>query len=394
MLAVWFLLGAPLCFAAEDMQFVTTLSTPIGVFDRVEVIDTGTVSTAKKATIGVITRAERAQGINTNVELKGNDAYIGQLSVSSGTNLNSETLPVWKTPRIDINKGGSVVGKQVLTDTFTFPSGAGTHTVEATETVKVGGGMSLGSMDLQDLYVGDNKLYFTVPKNANGELAEGALPPVNSGTATWTKFVKNAEGTETENQVLVFGTELPFIECNYRCSSVMSGDGLWKGQAICQVAKTSCPSAATVTAEDLKNCDTSMCSFIEPQKRCGPFTRSCKKWAAPDGTAYAGGDATCYYSVDSDKECSGVSGCGSNDWDLSACQHQEYGYWNWYQPKCSTARCRIQCTQRTILSADSDYECVVGDTCSKSDCVGRDLNDIIGFCHATCVKEEDLLYKR
>ena len=94
------LAGTGFLFAAEEMQFQTTLSAPIAVFDKVEATNAAQYAVAEKATIGVLTRDSK--GINANVTLKGHDARLASLELTSRTNLKSNNVPIWKTPKMTL----------------------------------------------------------------------------------------------------------------------------------------------------------------------------------------------------------------------------------------------------------------------------------------------------
>ena len=124
------LAGTGFLFAAEEMQFQTTLSAPIAVFDKVEATNAAQYAVAEKATIGVLTRDSK--GINADVTLKGHDARLASLELTSRTNLKSNNVPIWKTPKMTLRPGGTVRGKQLLLKRLNLHEN-NVHQVKATD---------------------------------------------------------------------------------------------------------------------------------------------------------------------------------------------------------------------------------------------------------------------
>lgn len=208
-LFVGLLLGVSVGFAQEDMQFVTTLSAPIAVFDKVETTDASNYATAKKVTVGVFTRS--GQGFNSNVVLKGKKARFNTLELSNNTQVSGSNSPVWKTPNITLRKGGNLSGKQLLTNNLNFTS-TGVHTVYADNTIQVAKDVNLATAKAENsLIVGSKKWYETVEKPSNG------------GNAQWGSICSGNANVETSN-VLFFSEDNTDT-----CSGSGSGSGCTYG---------------------------------------------------------------------------------------------------------------------------------------------------------------------
>lgn len=99
------------CFAhAEQMQFVTTLSSPMGTFAQVETADPASVTVAplvnfcnSRASVGA-------------VALKGADAYLETLSLKNATVLGGDTPEFRISGALNVTDGAEVTGGRLMAD--------------------------------------------------------------------------------------------------------------------------------------------------------------------------------------------------------------------------------------------------------------------------------------
>lgn len=197
LLSVLLLAGATGAFAVEDMRFVTTLSAPLAVFDKVETSMVNQPATATKATIGVLTRSDKS--FNTTVTLSTKKAHLRTLELSNNTNLKSTTVPQWKTNKIAVKNSGSLTGKQLKSNNFTFTNAntsetASVHTLGANNITVTDSSKSLtlaSATATNELKIANKAWYQTV----------NSVPV--AGNAVWETFSNaGSEGNKTFTNVL------------------------------------------------------------------------------------------------------------------------------------------------------------------------------------------------
>ena len=113
------LLGAALfaCGAlyAESMQFVTLLSSPLGIFSRLETADPAVATKSKFVNFGT-TKVGTGQ-----IDLVKKAPSIKFLHLASGTTLMSSTLAAYySSDRFEIGSGGTVKGKSLLATNLSY----------------------------------------------------------------------------------------------------------------------------------------------------------------------------------------------------------------------------------------------------------------------------------
>jgi len=170
-----------------NMKFVTALSSPIGVFNKVEVVNPYVPTTANKVTIGVAA----SKPITTNITLREKKGYIGVLEMGTNTTI-AGNIPFWRTPTIHLNAGGDIKGRQLLAKTLSL-SAANKHVLKAPEgEIRVGSALELYKAEVNKIK--QNKVLWY--KEAE------SMP--DKGTASWVKVVLS-EDTTTPYPVIVFG---------------------------------------------------------------------------------------------------------------------------------------------------------------------------------------------
>jgi len=191
------LLGVSAAFAVEDMRFVTTLSAPLAVFDKVETAVATDPAKAKKATIGV---TNSTGSFNTTLKLDGKKAHLRTLQLAGNTTIknNSGSVTQWKTPKIAVKGGGSLTGKQLKATAFTFSEGSdnSVHTIQANNNVQVTGNIAAASgTATNSLNIANRNWYETVENVPTG------------GTATqWGSLTGGtSDSTKTYSNVLFYG---------------------------------------------------------------------------------------------------------------------------------------------------------------------------------------------
>jgi len=174
-------------FATEDMHFITTLSAPIAVFDKVEASSVNEPARAKKATIGVVTDSS---SFNTNVKLSTKRAHLRTLELNKNTTLRSTNVTSWTTPKISVRSSGSITGKRLAANTFDF-KGGGLNRVNASN-VSIGSNTTVASATASNtLNIANRPWYQTVNSVPTG------------GDAAWTDFTVNFNGSnKTFNKIL------------------------------------------------------------------------------------------------------------------------------------------------------------------------------------------------
>lgn len=233
-LFVFVLLGASFCFSAENLEFNTTLSDAIGVFDKVEVIDATTNATAGGASIGVLTSAEK--GFSTNLVVRGKDTHLGNFTLPENTTLGGNA-PVWATNRVVLRGSGSVTGKRILTKKLQTTSNLN---LSVANKMQMKENASFNDVKIgQKLFVNSRLTYQNNPQLTTEE------------NATWERIDKNTAGDKTAAQVLNFGAQRG---CKYACDEVL-GSAAWKGDAVCVMNANSCPN----TPKGYVSCNTDEC---------------------------------------------------------------------------------------------------------------------------------------
>lgn len=111
LLSVSVSLIAPLV-CAEEMKFITTLSSPLGTFAQLETVDPGAVSA-----VPLVNFCNTRSSVGT-VTLKGADAYFGTLNLKNGTELGGNIKEYRVSGGLNVNNnteltGGRLIGNSV-----------------------------------------------------------------------------------------------------------------------------------------------------------------------------------------------------------------------------------------------------------------------------------------
>ena len=196
-------IGTSGVFAAEDMRFVTTLSAPLAVFDKVETSTAAEPAKAAKATVGVLSSG----AFNTTLKLNGKDAKIHTMQMEKNSSFSSSSVPIWKTPRITVNKGGALTGKRLQATSFEF-KGTGINTINSTNADVTSNISALTGTATETLNIKDKDWYQTVHE-----------VPV-AGQAAWGSITAGSDGTKTFTNILNYNSRGP--------TSTGSTTGKWK----------------------------------------------------------------------------------------------------------------------------------------------------------------------
>lgn len=250
-LLIALLLGVSAAFAVEDMRFVTTLSAPLAVFDKVETSTAGEPAKAKKATIGVAT----TNSFNTTLKLNSKNALLRTLQVTNNTNISSSNLPVWKTPKITVNRGGALTGKQLQANAFNF-TGSGVHTVSAGNNINVTNSISATSGTAKNsLSIADKNWYETVENVPTGGTAAG-WKSITGGTS---------ESQKTYTNILYYAGNGygPRSEGSSSGKWILQGTASYSTCTAGSVMRDSCTDVAGVSGASIANtnCTSARCGM-------------------------------------------------------------------------------------------------------------------------------------
>ena len=102
--AILFLLAFPLLLSAENMQFVTTLSSPVGTFAQLETADPTTMA---KAPVVNFCNTKTSVG---SIALNGANSYIQRLNIKGGSTLGGNIKEFRVQNTMQINTDTSVKG--------------------------------------------------------------------------------------------------------------------------------------------------------------------------------------------------------------------------------------------------------------------------------------------
>ena len=112
-----FLVGCILPACAEQMTFVTTLSSPLGTFAQLETADYSATTS-----VPLLNFCNTRASVGT-VTLKGADTYLQTLSLKNGTTLGGNTPEYRISGTLSVNNNSEVTGGRLLANTATV-SGA------------------------------------------------------------------------------------------------------------------------------------------------------------------------------------------------------------------------------------------------------------------------------
>ncbi|WP_432634022.1 hypothetical protein [Candidatus Avelusimicrobium sp.] len=100
---------------AEQMQFVTTLSAPVGNFAHLDAADSTHVTTAP-----ILNFCNTRSNVG-NIVIKGANAYLKQVNVQNGTALGSTNTPEYRlSEKLTVENGGTVNARRIMASNVTF----------------------------------------------------------------------------------------------------------------------------------------------------------------------------------------------------------------------------------------------------------------------------------
>ena len=100
---------------AEQMQFVTTLSAPVGNFAHLDAADSTHVTTAP-----ILNFCNTRSNVG-NIVIKGANAYLKQVNVQNGTTLGSTNTPEYRlSEKLTVENGGTVNAGRIMANNVTF----------------------------------------------------------------------------------------------------------------------------------------------------------------------------------------------------------------------------------------------------------------------------------
>ena len=108
---------------AEQMQFVTTMSAPVGNFARLDAADPTHVTRVGKdgdSSSGYLNFCNTRSGVG-DIIIKGAGAYLKQIDIQNGTTLGSTNTPEYRLgANLSIENGGTVTAGRVMANDVTF----------------------------------------------------------------------------------------------------------------------------------------------------------------------------------------------------------------------------------------------------------------------------------
>ena len=108
---------------AEQMQFVTTMSAPVGNFARLDAADPTHVTRVGKdgdSSSGYLNFCNTRSSVG-NIIIKGAGAYLNQVNIQNGTTLGSTNTPEYRLgANMSIENGGTVTAGRIMANDVTF----------------------------------------------------------------------------------------------------------------------------------------------------------------------------------------------------------------------------------------------------------------------------------
>lgn len=101
---------------AEEMEFVTTLSSPMGTFARLE-----TVNPTEQVVSSIINFSNQ-KSVGSRVELKGANVYLNSLYLKSSTTLGGSVPEFRVRQQIQLYSSGSIIGSRLMSNKVDFSS--------------------------------------------------------------------------------------------------------------------------------------------------------------------------------------------------------------------------------------------------------------------------------
>ncbi len=261
----------PLGLMAEDLQFVTTLSSPVGTFSQLETADPET------AAVSPVVNFCNTRTSTGRIELRGANAYLQSLTLKNGTSLEGTVGEYRLSSALNVNNGGTLKAKRIMANTMSL-SGASSINSQVNSTLYV------SSMGVKGAKTGSLTIPSKVQTNNTGSNDEMEWSNVYSrdytadGSATgnsYTSYLLKSEkcyplsGEPTSQSCPSGYTGTQTRTWNY--STCRWND--WEGECICyppagEPTTQSCPSGYRGEKTRTWNYDT--CRWNEWQDTCTP----------------------------------------------------------------------------------------------------------------------------
>ena len=101
--------------SAEQMQFVTTMSAPVGNFAHLDAADSTHVTSAP-----ILNFCNTRSNVG-NIVIKGANAYLKQINIQNGTTLGTTNTPEYRlSEKLTIENGGTVNAGRIMANNVTF----------------------------------------------------------------------------------------------------------------------------------------------------------------------------------------------------------------------------------------------------------------------------------
>ena len=115
--------------SAEQMQFVTTMSAPVGNFARLDAADSTHVTSAP-----ILNFCNTRSSVG-DIIIKGASAYLNQVNIQNGTTLGSTNTPEYRLgENLSIENGGTVTAGRVMANDVIFKD-TNFHKSNVTDTI-------------------------------------------------------------------------------------------------------------------------------------------------------------------------------------------------------------------------------------------------------------------
>ena len=271
------LLGVSAAFAVEDMRFVTTLSAPLAVFDKVETSSAAEPAKAKKATIGV---TNNSGSFNTTLRLNSKNARMQTLQLNNNTNFGGN-VSEWKTPKISVSGGGSLTGKQLKATAFNF-TGGGVNTITANNNIQVTSNIAAASATATNTLNIANKDWYQTSENVPTGGTATKWASLTAGTSdtqkTYTNILyygDNAHGPRSGNASSGKWT----LKSTAQYGNCVAGDSPLGGDSCASVAGKSGASIANTTCAGSLcgvSCLYTPCQYSNPNYIYVQYTYTCQ----------------------------------------------------------------------------------------------------------------------
>ncbi|WP_428062827.1 hypothetical protein [Candidatus Avelusimicrobium fimicolum] len=182
--------------SAEQMQFVTTMSAPVGNFARLDAADPTHVTRVGKdgdSSSGYLNFCNTRSGVG-DIIIKGAGAYLKQIDIQNGTTLGSTNTPEYRlSEKLTVENGGTVNAGRIMASNVTFKD-TNFHQSNVTNTIY------------------GNDIPVMGGKTDNMDI---------SGTA---KINKSAQNSAYLNKEMEWSNE---YQCDYNSSANTEGESVW-----------------------------------------------------------------------------------------------------------------------------------------------------------------------